>query len=163
MEEQNHVNPGDKPTLLNVRDTALANAYYRKEVWTGEFLQLTVMSIPVGGEVGLELHNENDQLIGVEYGVASVYFGKTKPGVKFVGNVNSNYVILVPACTWHNIVNEGNFPLKLYSVYAPPHHPKGTPSCAAATRGHRLSARRFPLRRIRVSPGFQPGPLCSCP
>ena len=126
MEEQNHVNPGDKPTLLNVRDTALANAYYRKEVWTGEFLQLTVMSIPVGGEVGLELHNENDQLIGVEYGVASVYFGKTKPGVKFVGNVNSNYVILVPAGTWHNIVNEGNFPLKLYSVYAPPHHPKGT-------------------------------------
>ena len=126
MEEETFVNSGDKPTLCNVRFTARANTYYRKEIWTGEYLQLTVMSIPVGGEVGLEIHNENDQFIGVGYGVASVYFGATKQGVKFVGNVNPNYAVIVPAGTWHNIVNEGNVPLKLYSVYAPPHHPKGT-------------------------------------
>lgn len=126
MEEQNIINAGDKPTLLNLNNVARSNRFYRKEIWTGEYLQLTVMSIPVGGEVGLELHNENDQMIGVEYGVASVYSGATKQGVKFMGNVNSDYVIFIPAGTWHNIINDGNVPLKLYSVYAPPHHPKGT-------------------------------------
>ena len=126
MEEQNSVYSGDKPTLLNISRLTRANTNFRTEIWTGEHLQLTVMSIPVGGEVGLEIHNENDQFIGVEYGVASVYFGATKQGVRFVGNVNPNYVIIVPAGTWHNIINEGNAPLKLYSVYAPPHHPKGT-------------------------------------
>lgn len=126
MEEQNIINSGDKPTLLNLNNVARSNRFYRKEIWTGEYLQLTVMSIPVGGEVGLELHNENDQMIGVEYGVASVYSGATKQGVKFMGNVNSDYAIFIPAGTWHNIINDGNVPLKLYSVYAPPHHPKGT-------------------------------------
>lgn len=126
MEEQNIINLGDKPTLLNLNNVARSNRFYRKEIWTGEYLQLTVMSIPVGGEVGLELHNENDQMIGVEYGVASVYSGATKQGVKFMGNVNSDYAIFIPAGTWHNIINDGNVPLKLYSVYAPPHHPKGT-------------------------------------
>ena len=126
MEDEKFINSGDKPTLLNISDLTRQNMYYRKEIWTGEYLQLTVMSIPVGGEIGLELHNENDQFIGVEYGVASVYFGATKQGVKFIGNVKRDYVIIVPAGTWHNIINEGNVPLKIYSVYAPPHHPKGT-------------------------------------
>ncbi|MBQ9485455.1 MAG: cupin domain-containing protein [Clostridia bacterium] len=126
MEEQNIINSGDKPTLLNLNNVARSNRFYRKEIWTGEYLQLTVMSIPIGGEVGLEIHNENDQMIGVEYGFASVYTGATKQGVKFMGNVNSDYAIFIPAGTWHNIINDGNVPLKLYSVYAPPHHPKGT-------------------------------------
>ena len=126
MEEKNYVNSGDKGTILNIKNVAGSNGYYRKEIWTGEHLQLTVMSIPIGGEVGLELHNENDQFIGVEYGIASVYMGETKQGVRFVGNVNPEYVVIVPAGTWHNIINEGNYPLKIYSVYAPPHHPKGT-------------------------------------
>lgn len=126
MEEQNYVNSGDNPTLINISNITRMNKYYRKEIWTGEYLQLTVMSIPVGGEVGLEIHNGNDQFIGVEYGVAAVYAGATKQGIKFIGNVNSDHVVIIPAGTWHNIVNEGNVPLKLYSVYAPPHHPKGT-------------------------------------
>ena len=126
MEEQNYINSGDKPTLINLRFDSRTNDYYRKEIWTGEHLQLTVMSIPIGGEVGLELHNDNDQFIGVEYGMAAVYMGATKQGVKYVGNANADYAIIVPAGTWHNIINDGNCPLKLYSVYAPPHHPKGT-------------------------------------
>ena len=117
---------GDKGTLINIENTARSNNYYRREIWTGEHLQITVMSIPVGGEIGLELHTGNDQMIGIVYGVASVYMGETKQGVKFVGNVNPDYVVTVPAGTWHNVVNEGNYPLKVYSVYAPPHHPKGT-------------------------------------
>ena len=126
MEEISNVNAGDKPALINIRNAACENKYFRKEIWTGEHLQITVMSLPVGGEVGLEQHNENDQMLGVEYGVASVYAGQTKAGVRFLGNVNPDYVIVIPAGTWHNVINEGTTPLKLYSVYAPPHHPKGT-------------------------------------
>jgi mannose-6-phosphate isomerase-like protein (cupin superfamily) len=126
MEEEKKVNAGDKPKVLNIRALTRINTNFRTEIWTGENLQLTVMSIPVGGEVGLEIHNENDQFLCVDYGVASVYFGETKQGVRFVGDVNPNYVIIVPAGTWHNIINEGNVPLKLYTLYAPPHHPKGT-------------------------------------
>ena len=117
---------GDKGTLLNVHNATCANALYRKEIWTGQYLQLTVMSIPAGGEIGLELHEDTDQLLKVEYGLASVYMGDTKQGVKFVGHANPDYAILVPAGTWHNVINEQNTPLKLFSVYAPPHHPKGT-------------------------------------
>ena len=124
--EQQKINAGDKATLLNVNEIARANRFYRKEIWTGEHLQLTVMSIPVGGEIGLEMHAENDQLINIEYGVAAVYMGSTKQGVRFVGNANPDYALTVPAGTWHNVINEGNVPLKLFSVYAPPHHPKGT-------------------------------------
>ena len=126
MEDQTTINAGDKAALLNINEIACSNKFYRKEIWTGEHLQLTVMSIPIGGEVGLEMHNENDQLIGVEYGVAAVYMGSTKQGVRFVGNANADYVLLIPAGTWHNIINEGNAPLKIFSIYAPPHHPKGT-------------------------------------
>lgn len=126
MEEEKTIYTGDKAAILNVNEIARTNRFYRKEIWTGEKLQLTVMSIPVGGEVGLEMHGENDQMIGIEYGVAAVYMGSTKQGVRFAGNANCDCVLLIPAGTWHNIINEGNAPLKLFSVYAPPHHPKGT-------------------------------------
>ena len=83
------------------------------------------MSIPAGGEIGLEMHLDTDQFIRVEFGVGSVYMGKTKQDVKFVGDANSNYAILVPAGTWHNVINNQRTPLKVYSIYAPPHHPIG--------------------------------------
>ena len=84
------------------------------------------MSIPAGGEIGLERHDNLDQFIRVEYGVGSVYMGKTKQDMKFIGDANSDYAILIPAGTWHNILNKQNQPLKVYSIYAPPQHPIGT-------------------------------------
>ena len=126
MDEQINVNNVDKPMLLNIDNVTRSNNFYRKEIWTEKHLQLTVMSIPVRGEIGLELHNDTDQFLRIEYGLAAVYFGETKQNVKFIGNANQNYAILIPAGTWHNIINIGNVPLKLYSLYAPPHHPKGT-------------------------------------
>ena len=126
MDANKTINTGDKGALININDIARVNRFYRQEIWTGEHLQVTVMSIPVGGEIGLEMHGENDQLICIEYGVAAIYLGDSKQGVRFVGNANSDYVLLVPAWTWHNVINVGNAPLKIFSVYAPPHHPKGT-------------------------------------
>lgn len=119
-------NMGDEGTLINIHKETNSNPYFRKEMWTGEHLQLTVMSIPVGGEIGLEVHDSLDQFIRVEYGMGAVYMGKSRQGVKFVGNVNSDYAILIPAGTWHNIINTQSVPLKVYSLYAPPKHPKGT-------------------------------------
>ena len=117
---------GGVPKILNIHKETLLNNNYRKAIWTGEHLQVTLMSIPPGGEVGLEIHDDTDQFFRVEYGIASVYMGKTKQDIKFFGNANSNFAILIPAGTYHNIINEQNMPLKLYSIYAPPHHPIGT-------------------------------------
>lgn len=117
---------GNMPAVVNIHQETLTNKNYRKAIWTGDHLQMTVMSIPAGGEIGLEIHNETDQFIRVEYGVASVYMGKTKQDVRFYGNANSDYGIFVPAGTWHNVLNEQNIQLKIYTIYAPPKHAIGT-------------------------------------
>lgn len=83
------------------------------------------MSIPVGEEIGLEIHEETDQFIRIEQGQGMVQFGCTKDTVKNIDSVNSQDAVIISAGTWHNIVNCGWIPLKLYSVYAPPHHPFG--------------------------------------
>lgn len=117
---------GNIPTLINIHNETCRNNYFRKAIWTGDYLQVTVMSIPAGGEIGLEIHDNLDQFIRVEYGVGSVYMGKTKQDMKFIGNANEDYAILIPAGTWHNIINNQKCPLKVYSIYAPPQHPIGT-------------------------------------
>ena len=112
--------------IVNVKKTACLNNSFRKEIWTGEFSQITVMSIAPGGEIGLEFHDDLDQILVVEYGIASVYSGKTKNSVAFNGTANSECAVIIPASTYHNVINEQAFPLKLFSIYAPPKHPVGT-------------------------------------
>ena len=114
------------PAVINIHKEACQNNFFRKAIWTGEHLQITVMSIPAGSEIGLEMHNDLDQFIRIEYGIASVYMGKSKSEVKFISNVNPNYAVVIPAGSWHNIINQQNVPLKVYSIYAPPQHPVGT-------------------------------------
>lgn len=117
---------GAKPGIINIHQETLQNQNFRTALWTGEYLQLTVMSIPVGGEIGIENHDDLDQFIRIESGCAHVYMGKTKKEMGLVGKVNSDYAIVIPAGTWHNIVNVCPRPLKVYSLYAPPKHPFGT-------------------------------------
>ncbi|MBQ8374969.1 MAG: cupin domain-containing protein [Clostridia bacterium] len=117
---------GGSPEVINIHNEVCRNTNFRSTLWTGEHLQVTLMCIPVGGEVGLEFHEDVDQLLQIESGVARVYMGKTKQKVTCYGLADRNSVIIVPAGTWHNIVNAYNAPLKLYSVYAPPEHLFGT-------------------------------------
>ena len=84
------------------------------------------MCIPAGGEIGLEIHEDLDQILVVEYGVGTVYAGKTKREVAPIGEADSTSAIVIPAGTYHNVVNRRSVPLKLFSVYAPPKHPVGT-------------------------------------
>lgn len=117
---------GNALTTINIHKEVCCNSYFRKAIWTGDHLQVTVMSIPAGGEIGLECHDNLDQFIRVEYGIGSVYMGKTKQDMRFIGDANPDYAILIPAGTWHNILNNQSCPLKVYSIYAPPQHPIGT-------------------------------------
>ncbi len=126
FESENRKDFGAKPGVINIHKETLSNNNFRTAIWTGEYLQVTVMSIPVGGEIGLESHNDLDQFIRIEHGCANVYMGKTKQNVKFIGKIDENYAIVVPSGTWHNVINACTCPLKVYSVYAPPKHPFGT-------------------------------------
>jgi len=112
--------------VVYIRKATLFNDYFRREMWTGEHMQITVMSVPVGGEVGKEVHEELDQLLVVEQGTAAVFMGESEETMSFVGEATEGAGILVPSGRYHNVVNDGREPLKLYSVYAPPKHPIGT-------------------------------------
>lgn len=114
------------PLVIDIDQAAKSNPYYRVELWTGKYMQLTVMSIPVCGDIGLEMHPELDQFIRIEYGCALVQMGSSSDSLNYSQRVNDNFAIIIPAGTWHNIINTGNRPLKLYSLYAPPKHPIGT-------------------------------------
>ncbi len=118
--------PGGVPLTLNLEQTARQNSFFRRALWTGNHLQLTVMCIPFRGEIGLELHPDTDQLIRVEDGQARVRMGKNREHLEHCHCLHSGDVILIPQGTWHNIINTGNRMLKLSSIYAPPQHPRGT-------------------------------------
>ena len=117
---------GCVPFVFNIHHATNQNENFRTTLWTGRDLQLTLMSIPICGDIGAEMHDDLDQFIRVESGRARVYMGKNKNDLQERACVDGNYAILIPAGTWHNIVNVGNRPLKLYSLYAPPAHPCGT-------------------------------------
>jgi len=117
---------GQQPYVFNVEEYSVGNPNYRVAQWTGEHLQLTLMSIVVGGEVGLEVHPDNDQFLRVEQGHAKVVMGPAQDNLTFEAAAEDGYGILVPAGTWHNIINTGDDELKLYSIYSPTHHPRGT-------------------------------------
>lgn len=117
---------GPEPMITNIDRLTKMNSNYRTALWTGDHLQVTLMCIPVGGDIGLEMHEDTDQFIRIEDGYALVKMGKCKDDLDCQQRVNSNFAFVIPACTWHNIVNIGRTPLKLYSIYAPPKHPFGT-------------------------------------
>ena len=89
-------------------------------------MQLTLMSIPVGGEIGVEMHPNVDQFIRIEEGEGLVLMGESRDNLDYRERVDEDYIIIIPAGTWHNLINTGDEPIKLYSIYAPPQHPHGT-------------------------------------
>lgn len=117
---------GPDPYVTSLGQMALQNQNFRTAIWTGCHLQMTLMSIPPWGEIGLEMHEDTDQLIRVEQGSAMVKMGTQKEQMEICKNVCRGDAVFVPAGTWHNIVNMGGSDLKVSSIYAPPKHPKGT-------------------------------------
>lgn len=115
-----------EPYVVNVCRKAEQNTNYRTEIWTGCYAQMTLMCIPVCSDIGLEIHEDTDQLIRIEQGVAQVKMGACKDCLNFQKEVFKGDTIFVPVGTWHNVINTGRMPLKVSVVYAPPHHPVGT-------------------------------------
>lgn len=117
---------GPEPFVVNINEAAKQNNNFRTALWTGNHLQVTLMSLKVGEDIGLEIHPNLDQFLRVEQGQGVVQMGKKKDNLNFVRNVYDDFAIIIPAGTWHNVTNTGNIPLKIYSIYAPPQHPFGT-------------------------------------
>jgi len=104
----------------NIEELTLKNEFFRQVLFTGKHAQLVVMSLLVGEEIGLEIHDTVDQFFRIEQGKA-----------KFIMNgeetvIGNGEVAIVPAGTEHNVVNVGEEPVKLYTIYSPPNHPEGT-------------------------------------
>lgn len=114
---------GGEPFTINIEKAAKQNKNFRTAIWTGDYLQVTLMSINVGDDVGLEVHPDVDQFLRIEQGQGLVQMGDAKDRLDFKKKVSDDYAIMVPAGKWHNITNTGNKPLRLYSIYAPPEHP----------------------------------------
>lgn len=117
---------GPDPYVVDIEEATLDNDKFRVAKWTGANLQLTLMSIQPGDDVGLEVHEDHDQFLRIEEGEARVEMGPSEDELEYVKSVSDDFAILVPAGTWHNIINTGEEPLKLYSIYAPGEHPRGT-------------------------------------
>lgn len=117
---------GPEPFVGNVEAAAKQNQNFRTTYWTGHYLQMTLMHIPVYGDIGVEMHPDTDQYIRIESGQALVHMGECRENLCVSHHIRAGDGVFVPRGTWHNIINTGNCPLKLSSIYAPPQHPRGT-------------------------------------
>ena len=117
---------GPDPYVTDVDRMAVLNKDYRNALWTGNHLQMTLMTIPPGGEIGPENHPDTDQFIRVEQGRGIAAMGSDRNMTDLRQYVRIGDVVFVPAGTWHNISNTESFPLRLSAVYGPPNHPRGT-------------------------------------
>ena len=98
------------------------NKYFRKVLFTGKHLQLVVMCLQGGEEIGKEIHDTVDQFFRVEAGNAKFILNDTETHTIAAGDA-----AIIPAGTWHNVINASKTEvLKLYTVYTPPNHPDGT-------------------------------------
>lgn len=123
---------GNNPWVIDIEKETLENSNFRTTLWTGSKLQLTVMEIPVGGEIGLEAHEGIDQFLRIEQGTGLCQMGPTADNLDFEARVSDDDAVFVPADVWHNITNIGDEPLKLYTIYAGPDHLPGTVHPTAA-------------------------------
>ena len=126
MGDRNLNDEGPNPFVTNIEADTLANDNYRTTRWTGSNIQLTLMSIEPGRDIGLEVHEHGDQFLRVEAGRGRVQMGPSEDDLNFDREVGDDWAIFVPAGSWHNITNIGDDPLKVYAIYGPPEHPHGT-------------------------------------
>jgi mannose-6-phosphate isomerase-like protein (cupin superfamily) len=104
----------------NITKLTLKNNNYRKVIETGTYQQIVLMSLKPKEEIGMEVHKKVDQFIRIEKGVCLAIIGKGEN--QKIYKLKDDYFIIIPAGTYHNIINVGTGKLKLYSIYAPPNH-----------------------------------------
>ncbi len=110
----------------SIGDVTSSNPYFRQVVFTAEHVQLVVMTLPPGEEIGVEVHEHLEQFIRVEAGRAAVTMGPSRDEVAEAHTLPAGSAVVVPGGTWHNVVNAGDGDLRLSTIYAPPQHADGT-------------------------------------
>lgn len=103
----------------HIEEDTKQNTNFRKVLYTGAHSQLVLMTLAVGEDIGLEVHADNDQFFRFEEGVGKVVINET------TYDVVDGDAIVVPAGAEHNVINTGDTPLKLYTIYSPAHHKDG--------------------------------------
>ena len=106
--------------VADIEDLTENNSDFRRVVYTGKHLQLVLMALAPGEEIGEEIHKDRDQFFRVEKGKGEVWIDGERSKIK------SDDAVLVPAGARHNIINTGDKLLQLYTLYAPPEHRDGT-------------------------------------
>ncbi len=135
-----------KGYVKNIETVAIENANFRQVLYTGQHSQLVVMSLKPGEDIGMETH-VLDQFFRVEEGVGEAVLDDLHTPI------HAGFAVLVPAGTRHNIINTGNIPLKLYTLYAPPNHRDGVvhPTRADAVKDDEQFDGRPTERRVLVA------------
>ena len=103
----------------NIKQLTKDNTDFRRVLYTGAHMQLVLMTLQPAEEIGLEVHEENDQFFRFESGLGTVLVGETE---YMVGDGDT---VIVPAGTQHNVINTGTEPLTLYTIYSPAHYKDG--------------------------------------
>lgn len=116
---------GPSPYVVDIEELTLQNENFRTTAWTGRQMQMTLMTIKPGEDIGLEVHNDHDQFLRIEQGSARVEMGPTETDLQ-IWDAKDDFAIFVPSGVWHNVINTGSDALKLYSIYAPAEHAHGT-------------------------------------
>ena len=119
------IDNGPAPLVTNIEANTVENTNYRTTLWTGVNLQITLMSIDPGHDIGLEVHDTHDQFLRIEQGQAMVSMGPAADQLQ-TWQASSSDAVVVPAGTWHNLISNGDVALKVYSIYSPAQHPHGT-------------------------------------
>ncbi len=117
---------GPKPLSFDLENATRANPKFRTTAWTGRYLQITLMSIPVGGDIGWEVHPDGDQFVRLDAGRGRVQMGESKDRITFDKELSDGWCVLIPAGIGHDIINTGKEPMQIYVIYAPPEHKAGT-------------------------------------
>ena len=123
-----------KGYVADIEELTLGNSDFRRVLYTGKYLQLVLMTLQPGEEIGEETHEDHDQFFRIEAGRGEVRIDRVPTSIK------DDDVVIVPAGALHNVVNTGSEPLKLYTLYGPPEHRDGvvraTKAAAEASEEH---------------------------
>ena len=121
-----------KGFVENIEQLTLDNTDFRRVLYTGKHLQLVLMTLQPGDDIGEEVHDGHDQFFRIESGKGEVLIDGTRHAVE------DDDAVIVPAGARHNVTNTGAAPLKLYTLYAPPEHKDGVvhPAKADANEEH---------------------------
>jgi len=117
---------GPNPVVFNLQQHAASNVFYRRAIWTGEHLQMTLMCLQPQQSIPRERHEHTDQTLIVQDGIVNVSISSDGQHDVVETSATAGQVIIIPARHWHRIDNAGPTPSHLISIYGPPNHPHGT-------------------------------------